>query len=65
MKKNIVKYMIAVLLTGFMVTSCDKYLDIEPRQEISAETAITSPALFAKTTTPESLATFSSIPVAT
>ena len=34
--------MIAVLLTGFMFTSCDKYLDIEPRQEISAETAITT-----------------------
>jgi tetratricopeptide (TPR) repeat protein len=42
MKKIYVKYMIAVLLTGFMLTSCDKYLDIEPRQEISAETAITS-----------------------
>lgn len=42
MKKIYLKYMIAVLLTGFIVTSCDKYLDIEPRQEISAETAITS-----------------------
>mgnify|MGYP001813989941 CR=1 FL=1 len=42
MKKNIVKYMIAVLLTGFMYTSCDKYLEIEPRQQISAETAINS-----------------------
>ncbi|MCK4962657.1 MAG: RagB/SusD family nutrient uptake outer membrane protein, partial [Anaerolineales bacterium] len=36
------KYMIAVLLTGFIATSCDKYLDIEPRQEINAETAINS-----------------------
>jgi tetratricopeptide (TPR) repeat protein len=42
MKNTYVKYMIAVLLTGFMFTSCDKYLDIKPRQEISAETAITS-----------------------
>lgn len=42
MKKIYLKYMIAVLLTGFIVTSCDKYLDIEPRQEVSAETAITS-----------------------
>ncbi len=42
MKKIYVKYMIAVLLTGFMVTSCDKYLDIEPRQQISAETAISN-----------------------
>jgi tetratricopeptide (TPR) repeat protein len=42
MKKIYMKYMIAVLLTGFMVTSCDKYLDIQPRQEISAETAIKS-----------------------
>jgi len=40
MKKIYVKYMIVVLLTGFMFTSCDKYLDIEPRQQISAETAI-------------------------
>ena len=42
MKKTYVKYMIAVLLTGFMYTSCDKYLDIEPRQEISAGSAITT-----------------------
>jgi hypothetical protein len=40
MKKITVKYMTVVLLTGFMLASCDKYLDIEPRQEINAETAI-------------------------
>ena len=40
MKKIYMKYMIAVLLTGFIATSCDKYLDIEPKQQISAETAI-------------------------
>ena len=34
--------MIAVLLTGFILTSCDKYLDIEPRQQINAETAIST-----------------------
>ena len=42
MKKINVKFLIAVLLTGFMVTSCDSYLDIEPRQEVSAESAITT-----------------------
>ncbi len=40
MKILSVKYITVVLLTGFMLTSCDKYLDIEPRQEINAETAI-------------------------
>ena len=40
MKKIYVKSMIVVLLTGFMLTSCDKYLDIEPKQEIISETAI-------------------------
>jgi len=34
--------MIAVLLTGFILTSCDKYLDIEPKQQVNAESAINS-----------------------
>ena len=42
MKETSVKYMIMVLLAGFMLTSCDKYLDIEPKQQINAETAIQS-----------------------
>jgi hypothetical protein len=42
MKRIYVNYMIAVLLTGFMLTSCDSYLDIEPRQQISAESSITT-----------------------
>jgi hypothetical protein len=40
MKKHTVIYTIGLLLAGFTITSCDKYLDIEPRQQINAETAI-------------------------
>jgi hypothetical protein len=40
MKKISATYIMVVLLTGFMLTSCDKYLDIEPKQQINAETAI-------------------------
>ncbi|KKL75759.1 hypothetical protein LCGC14_2051670 [marine sediment metagenome] len=42
MKETSIKYMIMVLLAGFTLTSCDKYLDIEPKQQINAETAIQS-----------------------
>jgi len=34
--------MIMVLLAGFVLTACDKYLDIEPKQQINAESAINS-----------------------
>ncbi|MFC2113426.1 RagB/SusD family nutrient uptake outer membrane protein, partial [Bacteroidota bacterium] len=42
MKKTYIKSVIMVLLAGFMLTSCDKYLDIEPKQQINAESAINS-----------------------
>lgn len=32
--------MIAVLLAGFMLPSCDKYLDIDPKQQVNADGAI-------------------------
>ena len=40
MKKQTIVYPVVLLLAGVLITACDKYLDIEPRQEINAETAI-------------------------
>jgi hypothetical protein len=41
MKKQRITYPVTLLLlAGFIITACDRYLDIEPRQQINAETAI-------------------------
>lgn len=42
MKKNILKYILMAGVLGSFLTSCDKQLEIDPRQSIDANTALTS-----------------------
>lgn len=40
MKTRYIKSLLAIIVVAILAVSCDSYLDIEPRQQINAETAI-------------------------